>query len=366
MNSPTVLHISPFSSVTQQHGGWQRTRQVRRLLETENCQVVSCPVHEQNLNRFEKLAALLESCSRYHIPPAARLWSQRHRAYTYARARRWFRQQHSRGVRVLVYEHSILLNPVLAHAAAAENMAVFGIPHNMESIAAQKANPFTSAKGLRFLREELQLFRKMKHVFCISREETWLMNCLGIEAAYLPYYPPDDDLQALQTVRSHRSNGTEKSYLVFGTADNPTTHKGVLALDRLLVESPVPEDCRLLLAGYNTEKFRDRLKSPVWQIIGTVPSEDLGNLMQDVAALLVFQKSGSGALTRIPRSLISGIPVLANSMAARNYYDHEGVYVFDTAQGLRELLQQDLPTPPVPARNTLCERNFLDCVRREI
>jgi len=60
--------------------------------------------------------------------------------------------------------------------------------------------------------------------------------------------------------------------------------------------------------------------------------------MSSVKALLCYQNSGSGALTRICEMLIAGVPVIANSHAARSFYNKKGLIEFSVLEDIDSVL----------------------------
>ena len=58
---------------------------------------------------------------------------------------------------------------------------------------------------------------------------------------------------------------------------------------------------------------------------------------------LCFQPGATGALTRIPDLLLAGIPVIANSIAARSYYNLPGVRVVENIDHLLGVLRHAAP-----------------------
>jgi hypothetical protein len=79
-----------------------------------------------------------------------------------------------------------------------------------------------------------------------------------------------------------------------------------------------------------------------------VSSEKLDELLAGAKATLVHQPLATGALTRMAELLMSGLPVIANPIAARSTWHHQGVHVFEDEAELNALCAASLPMPPVP------------------
>jgi hypothetical protein len=61
---------------------------------------------------------------------------------------------------------------------------------------------------------------------------------------------------------------------------------------------------------------------------GTLSDGELDRILTHIRGCIAYQTDGSGALTKICEFLMAGIPVIANSHAARSYYDVPGVVEF--------------------------------------
>ena len=111
---------------------------------------------------------------------------------------------------------------------------------------------------------------------------------------------------------------------------------------------------KLLVAGYGTDIVRESVHGKGMEFLGSLPKTELDRKLSCVKACLCYQEQGSGALTRIPEMLIAGIPVLANTHAARSYHNLKGITEFSRFVDLPEAIKRAeslerhiaVPSPP--------------------
>jgi len=212
---------------------------------------------------------------------------------------------------------------------------VIGMPHNIESLV---ANHSATA-----LDKEISNLRCCDVVFAISKEDTWLLHLLGVNAHYFPYFPPKEVEARLLSVRKRREcrrPNERKKFLLLGSASNYPTRKGM----QMLVDAAA---CRTLafdlgVAGYRTETLH---RSPDCRITfyGTMTKEGLERIIEETDAVLIYQPPTTGALTRIPEMLLAGVPVFVNFDAGRNYWDVGDVHLYNSFETLFEVLEQFEP-----------------------
>ncbi|MBO6025194.1 MAG: hypothetical protein J6P83_10130 [Bacteroidales bacterium] len=212
---------------------------------------------------------------------------------------------------------------------------VIGMPHNIESLV---TNHSVEALG-----EEVLNLRHCDAVYAISKEETWLLRLLGVNAFFLPYYPPKEveaNLLSIRKRREVRKANVRKKILLLGSVTNPPTKKGMQVLVDFAANKSLAFDLRV--AGYNTESLRI-VQHPGISFLGTVTAEELDQLLVETDAVLIFQPPTTGALTRIPEMLVAGIPVFVNFDAGRNYLGMSDVHLYDTCEDLFETLENYVP-----------------------
>lgn len=233
-----------------------------------------------------------------------------------------------------------------------------GIPwmavcHNLESLAPSQAAP---GRALDLLQQETSLLKRARQVATISREETWLLSNLGIPCLRLPYFPAEPIRLRLESVRLRRQTSGKEGILMIGTARNPGTRSGMESAASFWQAHGLHQTAgHLLLAGHDSNRhFRPGQFGPGVEVVGPLDDESHDRLLARVQACLCYQESGAGALTRITEMLLAGVPVLANSHAARSQHGAPGLVEFTSlgelgrALGRLEVGPPAFPPPAAP------------------
>jgi hypothetical protein len=213
---------------------------------------------------------------------------------------------------------------------------------------------------------EIENLRVADAVFCISREEQWLLGNLRIRAGYLPYFPDEERERTLLLERAARGGGVcsaRPELLICATLGNTDTvssfREQVDWIQQLFPENgPV-----FHVFGHRNVVIRDIWSDPQFIFHGTCSEEEFTSIKRRCCAVFLHMQKGLGAVTRVLDMLLAGLPVIANAAAARSFLDLEGVYLYDSKRQLRELLEAKLPLPPVPTRPVGLEEEFLSCLR---
>ena len=271
------------------------------------------------------------------------------------------------GTKVLLWETTY--DDLLPTLARAHGYRVVAIPHNLESLVSDSVFRDKNYEPCLDLAAEINRLRLADHIFTISREERWLLEARGLQPNYLPYFPTGalaDECARLRTLRQQKSavgGFVDSPILIMGSAFNPATARGMrlqlewLGLDRT-------KQTNIVIAGPETDRIFSDFASPHVTILGAVSREKLVELLGNCAALLVHTFGGAGAVTRIPESLLAGVPIITNSNGARDQYDTTGVYVYETKDEFIKLIGAQLPIPPTPAQPTAAIERFGSTLRR--
>lgn len=256
--------------------------------------------------------------------------------------------------------------PYMAKSIGKKMVAV---PHNLESLCCVGIDLQSGKPMLEWLPEDIKRLKMCDAVFCISKEETWLLRIFGANAHYLPYYPPKEAETYLLNIRKKREgrscNGILK-FLVLGSAENPPTLQGMEeVLAYLGSHEKLPFEVHV--AGYKTEELLNQVDHPQLVYHGTFSKEELERQLVETDALVINQSATSGALTRIIEHLIAGIPVVASFGAARDYFHSKDVHVFYSMDELMALLKgfQSQETE-MPQRNQDAEQLFVTELRKMV
>lgn len=243
------------------------------------------------------------------------------------------------------------------------------VPHNLESLCCVGMDLQSGKPMLEWLPEDIKRLKMCDAVFCISKEETWLLQIYGANAHYLPYYPPKEAETYLLNIRKKREgrscNGILK-FLVLGSAENPPTLQGMEeVLAYLGSYEKLPFEVHV--AGYKTEELLNQVDHPQLVYHGTLSKEELERQLVETDALVINQSATSGALTRIIEHLIAGIPVVASFGAARDYFHSKDVHVFYSMDELMEMMVAFKPREVMmPKRNSLAEEGFVKLIQKEL
>lgn len=266
---------------------------------------------------------------------------------------------------VVIWEDS--LNYLTPHMVKNKGLKLIALPHNFDSVGLRNCNLSEMNDNLISLRNEIRHLAKADYVFCISREEQWFLRFCGIDSDYLPYYPPETIVRDLLEIRKNRlsknnrkDNSTNK-FLILGSCTNPPTKDGIVDLIKWLTYISKTIDFEVKIAGYGSENLINELElSSEFKIIGSLSNKELLDVMSETTAVLIHQRYGLGALTKIPEMLIAGIPVIANNIAARSYYDYNEIHIYNNIQELAQLMSQTFLVPEVPLPPLQDEKRFID------
>lgn len=246
-------------------------------------------------------------------------------------------------------------NQKMLYCLKATGHKVIGLPHNIESL--------VCCHNLCSLEVEIEALCKCDIVFTIAKEEAWLLRLLGVNAHYLPYYPPREAVAYFENIRRKRElrvANVQKHFLLLGSATNIPTRSGMQDLVNFVAQSNI--NFQMSVAGYGTESICQVLH-PNIQFLGTLSVDALELLLECVDALLIYQPPTTGSLTRIPEMLIAGIPVFVNFDAARDYHHVEDVVEYNSFGDLLTRLSSFVPhqAKRLP-RNLTIEKNCIDCL----
>ena len=262
---------------------------------------------------------------------------------------------------VLIWEGTQSRFAYIPFIAREAGLKVIGLPQNLESLVPESHSFFTGRPAPIWLEEELGSLKACDAVFTISREDQWLLRLHGIPAGYLPYYPPAEVEEFLHRIRLDRQHAIfESEILLLGTAANPPTYAGMVDRLKFFTKNRHLFKC-LHVVGYGTELLQDAVEQiDGVTLYGAVNNDLLRDLLIKVRAAVVHQSPTSGALTRISELLLAGVPVLADTNAARNFFNIPGVFIYEDDTQLAELLVGTLPDNESPVRPATFERLFLE------
>lgn len=375
-----ILRDTQFKSTADGHGGNRRTLQIEEILSKAGFEVhdlqgeINIVQDFLEKNFYSQLVTLFKvvpSFIKYlpYVSPAYKLFLSS--ALKISQSVKSLEQAND--PKVIIWEDN--LNYLMPYVAKNRGQRVVSLPHNFDSLAT-KFDPSKRKENLDSLSNEVKHLAQADRIFCISREEQWFLRLCGLNSDYLPYYPPSSVVSDLLKVREAREksynncnadSNRPRQFLVLGSYINTPTKVGMIELVKWLksIEEELPFDVEI--AGFGTQNLKDEIElGSRFKILGTLSNQELFHAMVRTSTILVHQTYGLGSLTKIPEMLIAGIPIIANSIASRSYFDYDGVHVYENSQELAKLINVNFCLPKMPLPPIHHENRFVDYLTRLI
>jgi len=174
---------------------------------------------------------------------------------------------------------------------------------------------------------ELQVLARCNERLFISKVETGLIRGFGITAQYYPYVPRGAIRNRQLLIRKRREEtGREAGlFVIVGTAKyGPIKSSCEWFIDNVRRHG-LPEGVRVLVAGAGTDELLKPGESiPGLECKGWIEQQELDDLLTRASAVLVPQRFGFGAPTRLAELSCAGIRVIG---------DHHPTYAIDPPPG---------------------------------
>jgi len=355
LKGSNILFFSRFSlDGTGGGGGRRRQRQITDVLLPLNYQFITASDFKPGKpNLIKKWMT---------IGKDRQCWADDFKDYLYHLRRfsnHWAKRM-TRDIELVIIDDPIFFASLVKKTKKL-NIPVVAACQNIESLSLSQVNP---VKQDRLFRMELQLLSMVDLIISISREETFLLNNLNMNAYFLPYYPVDSIRDRLLQIRKDRQKTKKSGILILGTMNNYVTRDGMIKVIDFWKKNANPTAAggqKLYIVGYGTEKLRDISLHESIEFMGALEESKLEELLYTIKACLCYQDCGAGALTKISEMLIAGIPVLANSHAARSYYNMKGLIEFHALKDLKSVIPEiekwegNIPVPGKPDSNNLLQ-----------
>lgn len=356
-----------FQPNSKGHGGHRRAMQIRELVSTLDGFKISSLEHSlETISKPKRLASYLRGLPFSAIQCGVSSRSAINNWYRLQRSRESLKEISSNSaIKALLWEDTMNVAP---HKAAINKYPIVALPHNIESFVTPSSRGIRldAFRSLDLLIKEISLLSECESVFTISPYDSWLLANLGIQSFVLPYWPPkpiEIDCLRLRSIRLGHDSWVEKpTALVLGTIGNPPTLDGMRRLLEGISPGLVSASFQVVVAGYGTEVLAQYIHTlPNVSIEGSVTNLRLMELLSTCSCVVINQDYGTGALTKIPELLLSGVSIYSNCIAARGYETLNGLHIFDDFDSLLALLI-NVPhqIPSIPTRNFQLERIFLD------
>jgi hypothetical protein len=337
MRGPKVFHVSHFAPATIGHGGVHRTLQLQHDLQavvgTSNVAAVNLELWSQSQrekgvrvvqsrvrrlrNRFASLRDnpfRLFSVPRYRtaIPFMTRGWIGPDFVTHYAEL-----VCKETGPRVCIIEH-VMFGEIV------ELNEQLGIPtvsvcQNLESLDVGRFDWRKRGAVYRVttdLGNELRLLGRCAERLSMSKVEVGFLGGLGLECQYYPYVPVGPIRASLSAIRMRRARGAIEPGLValLGSAAHGVTFDSMKWFVEAASEHGLPEGVRVVAAGTDTDKLlAGREMVPGLTLRGWIGQPELDDLLARAVVAVIPQRSGFGALTRLPELACAGVPVISFS-----------------------------------------------------
>jgi glycosyltransferase involved in cell wall biosynthesis len=370
-----IYRYSNYKSNPYGHGGDKRTAQISELLEMNGIEweIIPSGFNPTSFSfyyiskcvnaiaNFTKVLFIIKKVC-HPLTMYRTIWLVTHFKGVFSIPR-------TKGDQIIIWEATKMDFSFIVPLFLKKGYSIIGIPHNIESLIPFQKSAITNRITPNWILEEIRILKKCHQVFTISKEETIFLNQCGINAKYLPYFPPKEIYENLLTVRKNReklvkSSTKIKKILLLGSAVNPPTREGMINRINFFnqINNPLFE---ITVAGFGTEQLESMLmqKGSI-RFLGELSYSQLIETLSEIDVLLVHQPAASGALTRIIESLIAGVPVLANIVSARNYFGTDGVYVYNSDEQMVNYLAKDFSMPLIPERPVIEIESFIMTLRK--
>lgn len=339
-----IYYLQPFAPDAFGHGGEKRSFQIEALMHQLGLNVEYLQLNQIiQLSRFSRFYFLLRNL-RFIFSLQLKINSIRYlqRLSLHLMAAKSQIPTVESGS-VIFYEHSIRTNWFIPLLLAQKGCKIIAFPHNLESLVPDQISGLGDVRNPHGFSEEILVLKHASLVLSISKEENWLLNLWNIPSLYYPYVPSAEETVILKSISAQRSKRKRnKQFLIFGSVGNPPTFWGMVQLLRFLQKNHIPGDL-FHIVGFHSERLKEEIEfSSVFQFHGSVSTKELYRLYAEVDAAIIHQTPSTGALTKIPELLLSGVPVICNAFAARNYFGFSGVTVYYTLGELPDILEKEM------------------------
>jgi hypothetical protein len=174
---------------------------------------------------------------------------------------------------------------------------------------------------------ELQILARCDERLFISKLEAGLIGGFGLTAQYYPYVPRGAIRTRQMSIREKRAHTTRDAglFLLIGTAKYGPIKSSCEWLIENVLKYGLPEGVRIVLVGAGTDELVKPGQSvPGLEFKGWMEQQDMDELLARASGVVVPQRFGFGAPTRLAELSCAGVPVLG---------DHHPTYAIDPPPG---------------------------------
>jgi hypothetical protein len=162
---------------------------------------------------------------------------------------------------------------------------------------------------------ELQILARCDERLFISKLEVGLMGGLGLTARYYPYVPVGNIRNRLMSIRQKRASIKKEAglFILIGTAAYGPIRKSCEWLIQHTREHGLPEGVNIVVAGLGTDALLPPgAQVPGIELRGWIEQEEMEDLLARASGVLVPQRFGFGAPTRLAELSCAGVPVIGD------------------------------------------------------
>lgn len=280
-----------------------------------------------------------------------RLWSGQYRKHVMSlMLRSWIWAEAARRTEKieLAFVEDPVYFPALVDTLKGMGTKVVAVCQNIESLSAGQTAP---GRQRALFGREIDVLSACDLAVTISREEDFLLNNLGLNSVFFPYYPVGTIEKKMLEIRKKREGQAKNGLLLIGSFGNIPTKDGMLKVISYWKERGFAATGeKLIVAGFGTDELRKEKLEGI-EALGTIDNDALDGLLVRIKANVCYQEQASGALTKIPEMLIAGVPVIANTRAARSYYNTEGLFEIACLDDMGAAVEKaGSLVPPIPKR----------------
>lgn len=342
-----IMYFSRFRPTYEMGGGARRMTQLYEMLLSilPEMQLISTQRNDRIPKEIKKKIKKLSNREDFFAPTrwslGIRKWSRDHIDMTYRLlkySKIWLKSiGELPQLDLAIMDEPIYFLPLFKKLIEL-GIPVIGISQNIETLASGQVK---EKWLLDMLMTELKILKQCRLVITISREEDILLSNLGIRSLYIPYFPIEPIYKRLIAIRESRKHSEKDGVLMVGSSRNLPTRYGMQNAASFWEKNRMDQYFgKLIIGGYKSEMYFDPSPYPLsTDFRGTLENEALDALLTRIRVFLCYQKTGAGGLTRINEMLIAGVPVLANTHAARSYYNLKGLTEFREFDDLEKILK---------------------------
>lgn len=191
----------------------------------------------------------------------------------------------------------------------------FILPQNLDALNARISLSHAAQRNatLGAFSNELQVLQSADERLFISKVEAGFIGGLGIPSLYYPYRPVGEIAAGLAKIRAARrmNQPTPGLFLILGTIYNPVSSEGIEWFLTNAEKNGLPKNIEVVMIGRRTDSYAARTKNlPTVKALGYVAQSTLDEYLQKAQGVLVLNKTGFGAITRLMEMHYAGIPTI--------------------------------------------------------